>query len=107
LALSLSRQVTEAARDVAENGYSVIELLKTWDFMPIHWSQGHLLAQRWATLEPDDLFAISHANHLHVFGGRLLFADPVLDDGKPPPNSLLGVVMANRCPLTYCKQKGH
>lgn len=60
-----------------------------------------------ANLTQDELFAVTHANQLHVFGGNGLFSNEsvgVYATQRPPEGSVLAMAMANRCPLTYCQQ---
>lgn len=58
-----------------------------------------------AKVDTDTLFSVARANQLHVYGGMAMFKSDLKgsSSARPPDDTLLGVVMANRCPLTYCQ----
>jgi hypothetical protein len=96
--------ITEAAIYIQKRQLGAFELLKNFDFLPVHWSRTSLLTAPLATVTPDQLFAVSHAVQLHVFGGASLFNLTHETKGLEEKN-LLGATMLNRCPLTYCASR--
>jgi hypothetical protein len=93
--------ITEVARYLEKGKFGTYELMKTFDFLPIHWSQAPLLTAPLANVTPDQLFAVSHAVQLHVYGGAYLF-NLTRDAPGGEQRNVLGTAMMNRCPLTYC-----
>lgn len=62
-----------------------------------------------AKVDKDTLFSVARANQLHVYGGMAMFKTDLKGSAsaRPQDDTLLGAVMANRCPLTYCQSERH